>query len=230
MFYYDPTMIILLPAILLAFYAQTQVSSAYARWRQVGSTLGRTGAEVARSLLDRAGLNNVRIEMIQKDLGDHYDPRDQVVRLSPQIYNGRSLAALGIAAHETGHAQQHSESYGPLTMRNAIFPVANFGSTLAFPLFILGMFAGIPQLLTVGILLFFVAVLFQLITLPVEFNASSRAIAALSSGGYITSGEEGPVRQVLNAAALTYVASTLMAVLQLVRLLFLSGHLGRRDD
>lgn len=229
-FFYDPTFIILLPAILLAMYAQMKIQAAYARYSRVTSLRRMTGAEVARALLDREGLYDVGVEMMSGHLTDHYDPRKRVVRLSPEVYRGISLAAMGIAAHETGHAAQHHYGYVLLGLRNSLFPVANIGSSLAFPFILLGLFMGSPYLLQIGIWGFALAVLFQIVTLPVEYNASSRAVAMLEAGGYIYPEEKNGVRAVLSAAALTYVAATVSALLQLLRLLLISGMFGRRDD
>lgn len=221
--YWDPTMIILLPALILAFYAQVKVSSTFERYLRVPSRNGYTGAEVAREILRVNGIYDVSVQMQGGTLTDYYDPRRKVLKLSTDVYHGRSLAALGVAAHECGHAIQHNEGYGPLALRNFIVPVAGFGSQLAFPLFFMGIIFRADFLMTLGILLFSTAVIFQLITLPVEYNASSRAVAVLEGCGFIQRHEVRPVRKVLNAAALTYVAATLMAVMQLLRLLAIAG-------
>lgn len=228
MFYLDPIyFILMLPALLLATLAQSRVRGAYQRFSRVRSSRGVSGAEVARAILADAGAGSVDIEYSRRGtLSDHYDPRDQTVRLSPDVHDGRSLAALGIAAHEAGHALQHATGYAWLGMRNAIIPVTQFGSTLAFPLFFIGLlFAGSTGqlLMNAGLILFGSAVAFQLITLPVEYNASSRAMRALEGGGYINSREAGGVRQVLNAAALTYLAAALMALMQFIYLFTLRG-------
>jgi hypothetical protein len=229
MFFWDYTMVIILPALFLAMYAQTKVHGTFNKYLRVPAQSGLTGAQVARALLDRYNLHDVRIEMINTgQLSDHYDPRSKTLRLSPDVYNGRTLASLGVAAHETGHAIQHDVGYLPLALRNSIVPVANIGSQAAFPLFFLGFLFGSENMMYIGIFAFAAAVLFQIITLPVEFNASNRAIEALESEGFITRSEVVPVKKVLSAAALTYVAATLMAVLQLVRLLVLAGM--RRDE
>lgn len=227
--FFDWTMIILLPAIIVTFYAQAKVQGAYSKYSRVASSVGLTGAAVARQLLNKAGLHDVGVEMVPGELTDHYDPRHKKVRLSPQVYNGTSLAALGIAAHETGHAIQHDTGYFPLAFRNSLAPVAQIGSNAAVPLLLIGLLMGAMGLVKLGIYAFTAVVLFQIITLPVEFNASSRAIALLENGGYLSSSEVGPVRNVLGAAALTYVAAALTAVLTLVRFLVLSGLL-RRDE
>lgn len=223
----DPTFILIIPALILAFYAQAKVQSAFARYSKVRSQRGVTGAEAARGILNQAGLQDVVIERINGRLSDHYDPRRRVLRLSADVYDRPSLAALGVAAHEAGHAVQHNVGYAPMRFRNAIVPVAQIGSQGAFILFIIGLFISSFALMDLGIILFAAAVVFQVVTLPVEYNASGRAIALLQSGGYITESEVGPTRAVLSAAGLTYLAATLMAVLQLVRLLILRGE--RRD-
>ncbi len=225
-FYYDWTWLLLIPALIFAIYAQTKVSSTYERFSEVISRSGYTGAELARTILDRAGTYNpelldVDIVAIPGRLTDHYDPRSRQLRLSEDNYYGRSVASLGIVAHEVGHAIQHARAYAPLTMRNAIVPVANIGSQLAFPLFFMGFLFNAPTLMDIGILAFSLALLFQVITLPVEFDASARAVRILRSGGYMDEEELSMVRKVLTAAALTYVAATAMALLQLVRLLIL---------
>lgn len=220
----DWTYVLLIPAMLLAFWAQIRVSSTFNRYSKVGAGSGRTGAEVARELLDRAGLHDVRVERVAGDLTDHYDPRTRVLRLSQPVYDSTSVAALGVAAHEAGHALQHDEGYVFLGMRSIMYPVAAFGSSAAWPLFLIGFLfggGGLAWLMDLGILLFMVAVMFYIVTLPVEFNASSRALAALEGGGYLTTNELRGARKVLGAAALTYVAAAAMAVLQLVRLLIL---------
>ncbi|KKM12937.1 hypothetical protein SY88_01165 [Clostridiales bacterium PH28_bin88] len=228
--FWDPTMIILIPAIILSLWAQSKVQSTFQRYLRVPSASRLTGAAVARQLLDRSGVDDVKVEMTPGHLSDHYDPRSKTLRLSPQVYQSSSLAALGVAAHETGHAIQHESGYFPLEFRNSFVPVAQIGSNLAFPLLIIGLIFAMPVLAKVGVYLFTAVVLFQLITLPVEYNASNRAIALLEGYGYITREEVGPTRRVLSAAALTYVAAALTAVLTLVRLLILSGMLGNRDE
>lgn len=218
-----PGTIFVLLAFVLSLYAQGKVSSTYSRYARIANSRGLTGAEVAQDLLRRNGMSSVAVEPIRGYLTDHYDPRSRKIRLSEEVYYGTSLAALGIAAHETGHALQHQESYAPLLFRNAIVPVAQFGSTLAWPLFFIGLALSWPGLADLGILLFLAAVVFQIATLPVEFNASSRAVAMLGNGNYLSQRELGPVRSVLQAAALTYVAAVAMALAQLIRLLLLRG-------
>lgn len=224
---WDPTMILLIPALILTFWAQSRVSSAFKKYSRVYTSGRLTGAAVARDILDRAGLQDIAVERVPGNLSDHYDPRTRVLRLSSGVHDSASVAALGVAAHESGHAIQHDVGYVPLTMRNAIWPVANIGSSGGFWLFFLGLIFGSPMLQNIGILLFFAAVIFYFVTLPVEFNASSRALAVLESGGYLTREEMPGARAVLNAAAWTYVAAATMAVAQLLRLLVLRGN--RRD-
>lgn len=219
--YYDPTFILLLPALILAFYAQWKVQSTYAKYAQVPCKRGYTGAQVARYLLDDHRLTDIAVEPIPGELTDHYDPRAKKLRLSEGIYHGNSVAAIGVAAHEAGHALQDASAYAPLRIRNGLVPVTNFGTTLAFPLFLFGLFAGLPLLMDLGIILFSLAVVFSVITLPVEFNASARAIRVLADGHFLMEDEIPMAKAVLNAAALTYVAATAMAVLNLVRLLVL---------
>lgn len=226
-FYWDWTYIILIPAVILAMYAQARVTGTFRRYLRVPARRGKTGSQVARELLDSHGLRDVRVEMTRGHLTDHYDPRDQVLRLSQDVYHSTSLAALGVAAHETGHALQHAQNYVPLGIRNNLFPVAHFGSQMAFPLFFLGFLFNGPMLMDVGILLFVAALLFQVVTLPVEYNASGRAMRLLEVGGYLAPDEAPMAKSVLDAAALTYVAATAMAVLQLLRLLVLRG---QRDN
>jgi Zn-dependent membrane protease YugP len=212
---------ILIPALLLALYAQYKVKSAFREMSERRSASGLTGAQVARDMLRKNQIFDVEVEETQGTLSDHYDPRSKTLRLSSEVYRSNSLAALGVAAHETGHAVQHATGYAPLQLRHAIFPVANFGSSLGIPLFIGGLFFSSPFLMDFGIILFAAAVAFQVVTLPVEFNASSKALAQLTSGGYLRADEVGGARKVLQAAALTYVAATAVAALHLIRLLLL---------
>ncbi|MDD5382648.1 MAG: zinc metallopeptidase [Candidatus Margulisbacteria bacterium] len=221
--YYDSTFLLLIPALLLAFYAQWKVKSTFEKYSKVSCAKGYSGAQVARHILDENNLQNSAVEQIAGQLTDHYDPRVMKLRLSDPVYNSNSVAALGVAAHEAGHAIQDAKGYVPIKLRNGMVPAANLGSTLAFPLFILGIFAGIPQLMDIAIILFSLALAFSVLTLPVEFNASRRAIKVLADGHFLTTEELPKAKAVLNAAALTYVASTTMAVLNLVRLLMLRG-------
>ena len=219
--FYDPTFLLIIPALLLALYAQFKVQSTYAKYSKVANIRGYTGAQVARYLLDDYRLQNISVEQVEGELSDHYDPRAQKLSLSQSVYGSNSVAALGIAAHEAGHAIQDAKAYAPLKIRNGLVPITNLGTTLAFPLFLLGLFMGYPLFMDLGIVLFSLAVVFSVITLPVEFNASRRAIQVLANGHFLNEKELPMAREVLNAAALTYVAATAMAVLNLVRLLML---------
>ncbi|HHX97137.1 MAG TPA: zinc metallopeptidase [Clostridia bacterium] len=229
LFPFDPTLILILPGLLLAFYAQIKVKSTFARYLRVPAAKGISGAGVASELLRREGLNRVGVEMVAGELTDHYDPRSQVVRLSPAVYQGTSLAALGVAAHETGHALQHANGYFPLAIRNSLVPVVNFGTAMAMPLFFIGLLFSFPALLKLGLWFFLFAVLFQVVTLPVELDASRRAVALLQSHGFVTSAEIGGAKKVLRAAALTYVAALVVSLLQFLRLLVIAGAFGERD-
>jgi Zn-dependent membrane protease YugP len=226
MFFWDYTFFLLIPPLILAIYAQSKVRGTYARFSKKAAVSRVSGAEVARRILDASGAGQVKIEKSRGQLSDHYDPRKRVLRLSEGVYGSHSLAALGIAAHETGHALQHHQGYAPLHLRNGLFPVANLGSSLAFPLFFIGFLfsrEGPSILMDIGILLFSLAVVFSVLTLPVEFNASKRALVLLNDGGYLTHEELAGARKVLSAAALTYVASTAMAAMQLLRMFILRG-------
>jgi Zn-dependent membrane protease YugP len=223
-YYFDPTYFLVLIGLVLCLGASALVNSTMRKYSKVRNMRGITGAEAARNLLNREGLYNVQIECLNANDGDHYDPRTDTVRLSYNNYNGTSVTAVSVAAHECGHAIQHQNSYFPLTLRTAIVPAANLGSTLAWPLILIGLL--IPRLdvcITLGILLFSLVVVFQFVTLPVEFNASGRAIAILRNGGFMTEEELGGAKRVLTAAALTYVAAMVTAILQLVRLLLLTN-------
>lgn len=222
-YYIDPTYLILIPAILISAWAQFKVSSTFNKYSTVRSINGYTGAQVARILLNDAGLQEVEIQQVPGRLSDHYDPRAKVLRLSSDVYGSTSVASIGVAAHEVGHAIQDKESYSALVFRNAIVPVVNFSSSLSWILFFIGILLSYSTLVTIGIILFSVVVLFQLVTLPVEFNASSRALKLLEARGILYDKEVEEARKVLSAAALTYVAATLMAVLQLVRLIAISN-------
>ncbi len=225
MFFFDPTFMLLIPAFILAIYAQSKVKNTFARYSKVRALGGYTGEQVSRALLDMRGLGDVKVEPVKGRLTDHYDPRKRVLRLSESVYDSDSVAALGVAAHETGHALQHADNYGPLTLRSSLVPVVGFGSNAALPLFFIGfLFANsIGWLMDVGIIFFTGAVALSLITLPVEFNASSRAMLLLKEGGYLNEQEIPHARAVLNAAAWTYVAAVTMAISQLVRMLILRG-------
>jgi len=219
--YLDSTFLLLIPAMIFAMYAQNKVTSTYSRYLQRPAASGASGATVARGLLERAGLGDVRIEVSQGRLSDHYDPRSRVLRLSGDVYGRPSIAAMAIAAHEVGHAMQHATGYAALAIRNGLVPVVNLTTTLAFPLFLIGFIMANPTLVDVGILFFAGAVAFQVITLPVEFNASSRALVLLEHSGYVQGRELDGAREMLNAAALTYVAATAVALSQLLRMLML---------
>lgn len=226
--FFDWTMIIIIPGIILTLWAQTKVQSAFGRFSRVASRSGMTGAQAARRILDGNGLRGVGIEPVKGHLTDHYDPRSGVLRLSEGVYDSRSIAALGIAAHEAGHAVQHAEKYPALVLRTAVAPAAATGQQLGVWLFMIGMLIayfghGATWLMTIGIYLFAIAVAFTIITLPVEFNASKRAIAVLDKGGFLTADELPQAKAVLDAAAWTYVAAAATAILTLIRLLILRG-------
>ena len=228
----DPTIFLVLIGVLLSLWAQNRVNSTFARYSRVRSCSGMTGAEAARRLLNVQGIYDVTVQPVSGKLTDHYDPRTKVVKLSDSVYNATSVAAIGVAAHECGHAMQHNEGYGPLRFRSALVPVANFGSQLSWPMILLGiLFGGLGSpLVQVGILMFSLAVLFQLVTLPVEFNASSRAVRLLDSQGILSGEEVDGTRKVLKAAALTYVAAAAGSILQLLRLVILFGGRDRDND
>ncbi|MBO1000057.1 zinc metallopeptidase [Bacillus sp. SD075] len=214
--------------ILIPIYAQMKVKSTYKKYSKVSASSGMSGAETARAILDQNGLFNVRVEETPGMLSDHYDPRDKTVRLSTDNYHGHSVAGVAVAAHEVGHAIQDKEAYAFLRFRHALVPVANFGSNISWILILIGMLASLPGLLLAGIVFMAAAVLFQVITLPVEFNASSRAMDQLVSAGVIRNDEERETKKVLSAAAMTYVAAALVAVLELVRLLLM--YTGMREE
>ncbi len=225
MFFWDYTFFLLIPPLILALYAQQKVRSTYKQFSTKKAVSRISGADLASRILQASGAK-VKVEKTPGQLSDHYDPRKRVLRLSEGVYGSSSIAALGIAAHETGHALQHQQGYAPLQLRNAIYPIASFGSSLAFPLFFIGFIfsrQGPSVLMDIGILLFAGAVAFSLLTLPVEFNASNRALVLLREGGYLKADELSQARKVLSAAALTYVAATAMAAMQLLRLLLLRG-------
>ncbi len=213
---FDPVWVIVLPAMALAIYAQWKVQSTYSRYSNVEVMRHLSAEDAARRILNAEYVEGVTIEGIDRRLGDHYDPRKKVLRLSAP--GSHSVAAIGVAAHEAGHAMQHAKNYRPLALRSSLVPVANIGSQLAFPLFLVGLFTQVSPLITAGIILFSVAVLFTLVTLPVEYDASRRAVRALEQSGIVTTEELGAVKQVLSAAALTYVAAAAVAALQLVAL------------
>lgn len=229
--YFDPTYILVLIGVVICLFASAKVNSTYAKYDRVRNHAGITGAMAAEQILHRAGIYDVRIERVSGKLSDHYDPANKVVRLSDSTYGSTSVAALGVAAHECGHVIQHATHYAPLSIRGALVPVANFGSGLAWPLIIIGLFFRGDMsslMINLGIILFSAAVLFQIVTLPVEFNASSRAVKILGESGLLYEDEVYQARKVLTAAALTYVASAASAILQLLRIIILTG--GRRND
>ena len=227
MYYLDWTMLLLIPGLLLGLWAQIKVKSAYAKYGRIATRRGVTAEQVSRDLLSRDGNGNIAIEPIAGELTDHYDPGANVLRLSQGVYGHNSIAAIGVAAHECGHAMQDHHDYGPLKLRTAIVPAVNIGSNLYFPIFLLGLVFSWQPLITVGIVCFALTFVFSLVTLPVEFNASHRALAMLAQGGYVDEEELRGVKAVLDAAALTYVAAAISSLLQLVRLLLLSRN--RRD-
>jgi hypothetical protein len=209
--------------MILAIWAQMRVSSTYKKYSKISSAQGITGEKAAKYLLQRNGVMDVEVEAVEGRLSDHYDPKSKKVRLSTDNYNGRSLAALAVAAHEVGHAIQDHNGYAPLKLRHAILPATNLGSWAAFPLFLIGFFFNTPLLMDIGIVLFAGVVIFHFITLPVEFNASTRALAQLGDNGMLVQEEIRGARKVLSAAALTYVAATAVALIHLIRLIILRG-------
>ena len=219
--YWDQTMIILIPALIFSLIAQLMVKGAFSKYSGVRNSRGYTGADAARAILDRNGLSYIRIEHINGELTDHYDPSANVIRLSDSVYNNDSVAAVGVAAHEAGHAVQYAEGYGPIKVRSAIIPITQFGSNLSTPLVIFGIIFSSNVLITAGILLFCTVVLFQAITLPVEFNASGRALKVLREEHFLDDDEMKGAKSVLTAAALTYVAAMFSALASLARLLLI---------
>jgi len=222
-FMFDSTMILLLPAIALAIWSQMRVKSAFKKYSQINSSQGYTGLKVAEYLLQQNGITDVQVEAVEGTLSDHYDPKSKKVRLSAQNYKSSSLAAIAVSAHEVGHAIQHNKGYTPLQIRHSILPVTNLGSWAAFPLFFIGFFFQYPLLMDLGIIFFAGVVLFHFVTLPVEFNASSRALTILETNGLLVSSEITGAKKVLNAAALTYVAATAVSLIHLIRLIILRG-------
>lgn len=227
--FFDPTYILIIIGVIITLAASAKMNSAFRRYSRVRSHSGLTGAQAATKILNYAGIYDVVVERVSGNLTDHYDPRSKVLRLSDATYNATSVAAIGVAAHECGHAMQDKEAYAPLKLRGSLVPVANIGSNLSWVFIILGIVMGANQtLLNIGILLFSLAVIFQLVTLPVEFNASSRALRVLKDSVMMYDDEVEDTRKVLSAAALTYVASAAAAILSLLRLVILFG--GGRDD
>ncbi len=231
MFYWDPTYILVLIGMVICMGASALVNSAMNKYSRVRNGSGITGEEAARRILNSEGLYNVQIECLSSDRGDHYDPRTNTVRLSRSNFTQPSVTAVGVAAHECGHAIQHAKGYAPLNFRSALVPVANIGSHLGLPLILLGVFLSWNQvLIQIGIWAFALAVAFQLVTLPVEFNASGRAVAKIEQYGLLSAEETKGCRKVLTAAAMTYVAAAASAILQLLRLVLLFGGNRRGDD
>ncbi|MEG2949250.1 MAG: zinc metallopeptidase [Clostridia bacterium] len=222
MFYWDWTMILVIPGLLLGLWAQHRVSASFKKYSKVTTSNGESAEQIARELLSRNGCSNVSVHQISGNLTDHFDPRTDTLRLSDGVYGAQSVAAIGVAAHECGHAMQKEQNYMPLKIRSAIVPVVNIGSNLHFPIFVAGLIFSWQPLVYVGIACFSLTLVFSLVTLPVEFNASKRAVAALEQGGYMNQDELSGVRAVLNAAAMTYVAAVISSLLQLLRLLIIS--------
>lgn len=228
-FFYDPTWWLIIVGMLLCLAASGNVSATYRKYSKTENARGMTAAEVAERILKGAGISDVRIERIEGELTDHYDPRNKVVRLSEGVYYSKSVAAIGVAAHECGHVVQHYNGYLPIRVRNAIVPVVNFGSKLSWPLILLGVLFGLTNLVDIGIILFTLVLLFQIVTLPVEFNASKRAISVIRDTGILYGEEITGAKKVLNAAALTYVAGVIATALQVLRLFLLFGGRRRRS-
>lgn len=229
--FFDPTYVLILIGVVLSLLASARVKSTFATYSKVPSYSGMTGAMACERILRNAGIYDVSVEHISGNLTDHFDPRNHVIRLSDSVYGSTSIAAIGVAAHEAGHAIQHQTSYAPLKIRDTLVPIANLGATLSWPLIFLGVILSWSQtLITVGILMFCAVVLFQVVTLPVEFNASARAMTILSSSGILNSEEAKKTRKVLSAAALTYVAAAAASILQLLRLILLFGGRNRNND
>ena len=224
--FYDWTIVILIPAMILSIIAQMSVSSAFKKYSKVYNRNGYTGEQVARKLLDDAGLYNIPIEVVNRKLGDHYDPSRRVLRLSREVYYEKTIAAAGVAAHEVGHAIQHAQRYVPLTIRSAIVPAVNISNSLSWIIFVAGLILSIQPLVNIGIILFVAVVIFQIVTLPVEFNASGRALKILGNRGILYDDEIKDTKKVLSAAALTYVAAAITSILQLLRLIAIS----KRND
>ncbi|MCR4628554.1 MAG: zinc metallopeptidase [Clostridium sp.] len=227
-YYFDPTYFLILIAIAISGIASMRMKSTFLKYTRVSSRLGLTGAETAKRILESQGIYDVQVVHVAGELTDHYDPRTRTVNLSDPVYASTSIAAVGVAAHECGHAVQDAVGYVPLQVRGAIVPVVNIGSSLSWPMILIGVFLSQGRLISLGIVLFSFSVIFQLVTLPVEFNASHRALRLLESTGILIRDEVNDTRKVLTAAALTYVAATIGSLLQLLRLLILFG--GRRRD
>ncbi len=222
-------LVLVLPAVIFALIAQSRVKSTFGKYSVIAVSRGLTGAEVAGRMLSAFGITDIRIERVSGSLTDHFDPKAKVIRLSDSVYDSRSVAAAGVAAHECGHAMQYAEGYGPIKLRNAIIPVCRIGSSLSMPMILLGFVFSWQPIVDIGILFFALATVFQLITLPVEFNASRRALATLTSAGILSDNEKTSAKKVLSAAAMTYVAALAVSLAQLLRLILIFGG-GRRRD
>lgn len=230
-YYWDPTYILVVIGAVICMIASARVKGTFNKYSQLRSMSGMNGAQVAQRVLQAAGIYDVQVRHVSGSLTDHYDPRTKTVNLSDPVYNATSVAALGVAAHECGHAIQHAKSYAPLSIRSALVSIANFGSMLAWPVILIGLFFNTRSsglIIDIGILLFSAAVLFQLVTLPVEFDASRRALVMLRTQGILADDELKYTRRVLKSAALTYVASAAAAILQLLRIILITN--GRRRD
>lgn len=228
LFYFDWTILLVIPVFIFSIWAQFKVNSTYEKYSKIPTRSGLTGASAARRILDANGLQHVKIEHIRGNLNDHFDPRANVIRLSDAVHDSQSAAAIGVAAHEAGHAVQYAKHYAPIKLRAAIIPVTRFGSMLSIPLFFIGLLAASDVLMLGGIVLYATIALFQFITLPVEFNASHRAMKALSASGMLVKEELSAAKQVLSAAAMTYVAALATSLMTLLRLIILAG--GRRRN
>lgn len=223
-------LVLVLPAFVVAMFAQAKVKSTFAKFNQYRTVSGLTGAQAARRVLDANGLQHVRIEYVSGQLTDHYDPRSNVVRLSDSTYNSASIASVGVAAHEAGHACQYAQQYSPIKLRTALIPICNIGANISWPVLMLGYVMGMQALVFVGIALFSLSTVFQLVTLPVEFDASRRALAAIESGRIMNDDELHGAKKVLSAAAMTYVAALAVSLANLLRLIMIFGRRGRRND
>ena len=223
-FYFDPTILLILPALFISIWAQMKVSSTFKKHSKTFTRRGVTGYQAARRILDANGLHYVRIERVRGHLTDHFDPRQNVIRLSESVYDRSNIAAVGVAAHEVGHAIQYAQDYAPIKLRAAIIPATKYGSMLAMPLFLIGLIMASSSLMFFGIILYSAVALFQLVTLPVEFNASARAMATLEGMGILVDDEPKYARKVLSAAAMTYVAALLTSLLTLLRLIILANN------
>lgn len=222
-FYFDWTILLILPALIISVWAQAKVSSTFSKYSKIMTSRSVCGADAARAILDANGLYYVKIERVRGHLTDHFDPKANVIRLSDSVYDSYSTAAVGVAAHEAGHAVQYAQDYSPIKLRAAIIPATRYGSMLAMPLFLIGMIMATPSLMYLGIILYSAVAIFQLVTLPVEFNASARALSALSATNTLSEEELKGAKKVLSAAAMTYVAALLTSLLTLLRLLILAG-------